>query len=120
MPAAWRRGRLAPATTAPAEGEREAVLVDEGTLRVHHILSGLQAAPTQFLQPEDELALVIEGGAELEVAGEQVELGAGDWLWLPAGTPHELVSTMPGTSWLTVTGGRPPVFSQPSGTRGQR
>ncbi len=33
-----------------------------------------------------------------------VELGPGDWVLLPAGTPHRLVETEPGTKWLTVTG----------------
>lgn len=108
MPAAWQRGRLAATTMAPAVGERHEVLLDAGTLRVHHILSGRQATPAEFLQPEDELALVLEGGAQLKISGERVELGAGDWLWLPAGTRHELISTTPGTSWLTIHHGGAP------------
>jgi mannose-6-phosphate isomerase-like protein (cupin superfamily) len=38
------------------------------------------------------------------VAGTPVELRPGDWVMLPARTPHRLLDTEPGTNWLTVTG----------------
>jgi quercetin dioxygenase-like cupin family protein len=47
---------------------------------------------------------VVSGSAILEVGPEVMALGAGDWVWLPAGTPHRLVSTERGTSWVTVHG----------------
>ena len=60
---------------------------------------------------------MLGGRAELEVAGTPVALEAGDWLLLPAGTPHRLTATRPGTSWLTVdrTGGD---LARPTGPGG--
>ncbi|HTT85853.1 MAG TPA: hypothetical protein VMF60_00675, partial [Acidimicrobiales bacterium] len=43
------------------------------------------------------------GGATLEIGDERLEMGPRDWVLLPAGTPHRLVATDPGTSWLAVT-----------------
>ena len=45
---------------------------------------------------------MLAGAAVLDVDGERVELAAGDWVLLPARTPHRLVHTEPGTNWLTV------------------
>ncbi len=44
----------------------------------------------------------------MEVDGERLDLVAGDWLLLPAVTPHRLVSTKPSTSWLPIHLGRGP------------
>ena len=41
-------------------------------------------------------------GARLEVGGVAHELGAGDWILIPAGEPHVLHDAAPGTSWLAV------------------
>jgi cupin 2 domain-containing protein len=46
--------------------------------------------------------VVLAGGAELEVGGDRVVLETGDWLFLPAGVVHTVVTTEPGTSWLAV------------------
>ena len=69
---------------------------------VKQVLSGQLGAPVGYRQDEDEWALVVEGSAVLEVAGSQLELGVGDWVWLPAGAAHRLLRTEPGTSWVTV------------------
>ena len=33
---------------------------------------------------------------------EALELTAGDWLLIPAGCPHTVLETQPGSSWLAV------------------
>lgn len=96
------RGRLAAASTAPPEGETVTELVAAPGLSVCHVLSGQLPAPLDFCQDDDELAIVLEGSAVLEMGGRTLGLDAGEWLWLPAGTAHRLVSTQPGTRWLTV------------------
>jgi mannose-6-phosphate isomerase-like protein (cupin superfamily) len=96
------KGSLHSASAAPGEGETTAELVHSGGVAIEQILSGELAAPVDYCQEDDEWALVIEGSATLEVEGESIELGAGDWILLPAGVPHRLVRTSPGTSWLTV------------------
>ncbi len=38
----------------------------------------------------------------LDVDGQRLTLGAGDWLFLPAGVSHTVVETEAGSSWLAV------------------
>jgi cupin 2 domain-containing protein len=77
-------------------------LVDADGLEVRQVLSGELDEPVDYLQHEDEWALVVSGSACLQVGGDTLDLGPGDWAWLPAGVPHRLLSTRPGTSWVTV------------------
>ncbi|MGC8627238.1 MAG: cupin domain-containing protein [Acidimicrobiales bacterium] len=98
----YRFGRLYDPSTAPPQGEVDHLFVQGAALSVHQVLSGKLASAVGYCQAEDEWALLLEGAALLEVAGEAREMGPGDWVWLPAGTPHRLVSTRPGTSWVTV------------------
>ena len=69
---------------------------------VEQILSGEVGGPLDYLQEQDEWVVVLNGAAVLEVGGQRVELGAGDWVLLPANVPHRLVSVKPGTNWLGV------------------
>jgi len=96
------RGSLAPAAGAPGEGELVTRLAELPGATVEQILSGTLAGPASFEQDHDEWVVLLEGGAKLVVDGAELELQAGDWLLLPAGCPHTLVETQPGTSWLAV------------------
>jgi mannose-6-phosphate isomerase-like protein (cupin superfamily) len=108
------RGRLQPPEAAPATGEHVIRLADVHHAVVDQILSGRLDRPVDYRQDEDEWVVVLHGRATLDVEDERMHLGPGDWVLLPAGTPHRLVETHPGTSWLTVTapvaapGGGPP------------
>jgi cupin 2 domain-containing protein len=95
-------GRLANRSGAPTTGERTVEVVRAEGLVVNQILSGTLERAVDYCQDHVELALVLEGRAVLDVAGERLELSAGAWVLLPAGTPHRLVSTTSGTNWLTV------------------
>jgi quercetin dioxygenase-like cupin family protein len=97
------RGRLRDPADAPPSGETTEVLATVGGAVVEQILSGLLDGPVHYVGADDEWVVVVRGGAALEVAGAPVQLTAGDWLLLPAGTPHRLTATEPGTSWITVT-----------------
>lgn len=97
-----QRGRLDDPDLAPGEGERHEVLALLGAVRVEHVLSGRLAEAEHFVADTDEWVAVLAGGARLEVEGEVLELRAGEWLVIPAGVPHVLHETEPGTSWLTV------------------
>jgi cupin 2 domain-containing protein len=96
------RGRLPDAARAPAADEEVARLLELDGLVIEHILSGRLDAPVDYLQDEDEWVVLLAGSATLVVDGEDVELSAGEWLFLPAGTPHTLVRVEPGSSWLAV------------------
>ncbi len=96
------RGRLLPTTSAPREGERVDVLVSAEDTIIEHILSGSLARPVEFLQDHIEWVVVLAGGAQLDVAGERVDLSPGEWVLIPAETPHRVMSTQAGTEWLAV------------------
>ncbi len=102
MTSGFLQGRLEDPSSAPAEGERFTVLAERPGLKVEQILSGRLAAPASFDQAHDEWVMVVEGGARLLVDGLELELEPGGWLLLPAGCPHTVLETRPGTSWLAV------------------
>jgi cupin 2 domain-containing protein len=108
MSSRFRQGRLQDSADAPAEGELFAALAELPGVTIEQILSGRLARPASFDQSHDEWVVVLEGRAQLIVDGTDVELGPGDWLLLPAGCPHTVVETRPGTSWLAVHAGPAP------------
>jgi cupin 2 domain-containing protein len=97
-----RRGRLRPPADAPEVGEVVEPVVELSGIGVEQILSGALTAPVHYRQDHDEWVVVLAGGAELEVAGSPVSLSTGEWVVLPRGVPHRLVSTRPQTSWLAL------------------
>jgi Cupin domain len=99
------RGRLTDAV--PVAGESFHPLADLGTTRVEHIVSSDTPDPGEQVQGWDEWVVVLRGAARLDLAGVEVDLGAGDWLLIPAGTPHRVLSTQGGTHWIAVHGGVP-------------
>src|SRR5207248_10935807 len=98
------RGTLLDPAAAPTTGEATHEVVRIDGVVVEQILSGRLDAPRDYCEPVDEWVVVLAGRAELEVGGGTVVLASGDWLLLPANTPHRLARTDPGTNWLTVTG----------------
>lgn len=69
---------------------------------MEQILSGSLASPQDYDQDHDEWVVVLAGEAVLEVEGVVHDLGEREWCFLPAHTPHRLLHTGPGTSWLAV------------------
>lgn len=96
------RGRLAEPASGPATGEEVRRLVATRGVVVEEILSGRLETPVDYVQDEDEWVVLLAGRATVGLAGETIELGPGDWLYLPSGLPHTLVETAPGSSWLAV------------------
>jgi cupin 2 domain-containing protein len=97
-----RRGRLHGAGDVPTSGERHLDLTALDGVRVQEILSGAVAEPMRFRSDEHEWVVVLAGSARLELDGEVHRLSAGDWLVIPAGTPHTVDGIEPGTRWLAV------------------
>ncbi len=106
-PTPIRRGVLATGASAPAEGEQALPLLELPGLVIEQILSAELPHPLRFLQDHDEWVLVLEGRARLELDGSELELRAGEWLYLPAGCAHSVQETEAGTSWLAVHVKRP-------------
>ena len=57
-----------------------------------------------FCQKEDEWVSLLQGEATLDIAGKWHTLRAGDTVFIPANTPHQVVDTSetPLAIWLTV------------------
>jgi cupin 2 domain-containing protein len=97
------RGRLT--DTVPVSGESFHRLADVGTTRVEHIVSSDTPDPGEQVQGWDEWVVVLRGVARLDVAGDEIALGAGDWVLIPAGARHRVLSTEAGTHWIAVHAG---------------
>lgn len=73
-----------------------------GGTTIETILSSSDPDTHLYDQPHDEWVVLLEGTAELDVDGERMSLVGGDWLLLPARTPHRLLATSAGARWLAV------------------
>ncbi len=87
---------------APLEGERFETLLAHKNLVVERIVSSTAIVPTEYVQTQDEWVLIVEGDAALEMAGETIELKSGDYLFIPAGTPHTVRRVSEGALWLAI------------------
>ena len=109
--------RLFPEPHMPATGERFETLLESGGVRIERILSAPGSSSGPYDQEGDEWVLLLQGRALLEMEGqlegetEQVELGAGQALLLPAHCRHSVLATSadPPCIWLAVhmNGNRP-------------
>lgn len=95
-------GNLFSGTEAPTEGERFETLLAHDNLVVERIVSSTSAAQKEYVQPQDEWVVLLRGEASLEIAGNSVSLRTGDYLFLPAHTPHRVSSVTDGALWLAV------------------
>ena len=96
----------APPNSAAEEDVR--VLLDTGRVRLERIVSRGHRSPDGFWfdQEEGEWVALLRGRARLRLAepDEEVELGPGDWIDLPAHRRHRVEWTDPEqpTIWLAV------------------
>lgn len=99
------RGHLF-AAAVPASGEQFDVLARFGAAEIERIVSSDAPDGGWYEQAHDEWVVLVRGTARLEVEGETIELGAGDYLSLPAKTRHRMIETSSGAVWLAVHVGR--------------
>ncbi len=86
----------------PVTEERFEPLLSHRNLVIERIISPALYTPHAYRQLQDEWVVLLQGHAVLSVAGETVELGAGDYLFLPAGLPHTVQQVSAGALWLAV------------------
>ena len=88
----------------PISGEACEDLWRQGNLRVERIVSSATPGSGLYDQEQDEWVMLVEGRAVLEVAGKRVPLSPGDFLVIPAHTPHRVLETHPEPRclWLAV------------------
>jgi len=91
-----------PAAATPSAGEIANELVRSEGVSIVQIVSGPLDIPVDYRQDDHEWAAVLTGRAVLEVGPDRMELQSGEWVHIPAGVPHRLVETDPGTNWITV------------------
>ena len=75
-----------------------------GQVRIERILSSAQPEPLLYDQTQDEWVVLLQGHAQLWVDGVDRSLGPGDYLFIPAHTPHRVTATSaePPCVWLAV------------------
>jgi cupin 2 domain-containing protein len=86
----------------PKTGESFTTLLEHKNVRIVRILSSDTPDRKEYIQEEDEWVVVLEGSARLEIEGKSRSLKLGEMVFLPAGTPHRVLETDPGTLWLAV------------------
>lgn len=86
----------------PPEGECFTTLLEHKNLVIERIVSSATTAPSEYVQPQDEWVVLLEGTAVLKVDGKTLSLASGDYLFLPAGVPHRVERVSQGALWLAV------------------
>ena len=95
-------GNLYADPVPPKQGERFEPLLQHRNLVIERIISSATATPTEFVQAQDEWVLLVQGTAILDIDGETKSLKAGDYVFLPAQTPHTVKQVSAGALWLAV------------------
>jgi cupin 2 domain-containing protein len=97
-------GNLFAALPALHAGEVFEEILRCRNVRVERIVSSARPAPSLYDQPQDEWVCLLQGEAELWVAGQAIHLKPGDHYFIPAHTPHRVVRTSPEPPciWLAV------------------
>ncbi|AHE99164.1 cupin domain-containing protein [Thioalkalivibrio paradoxus] len=87
-----------------AQGEAFEDLLRRNPVRIERIVSSGRPEPTLYDQEQDEWVCLLQGEAELQLGKERVPLQAGDYLFIPAHTPHRVLRTSaePPCIWLAV------------------
>lgn len=86
----------------PEEGERFDTLLRHKGLVIERIVSSSKIESQQYLQAQDEWVVLLQGQAELDIAGKRLPLKAGDHVFIPSATPHTVLSASHGALWLAV------------------
>jgi cupin 2 domain-containing protein len=86
----------------PATGERFNVLLEHKNLVIERICSSADIPLTQYVQTQDEWVLLVRGTAEIEIDCKTESLKSGDYVFLPADTPHCVRKVSEGALWLAV------------------
>jgi cupin 2 domain-containing protein len=98
----YKLGNLWQGAGAPASGEHFEELARIGVTTIERIVSSDTPSPERYDQPQTEWVVLLRGEALLEVDGEPLRLRAGDYILIPAHTPHRVLETSRDALWLAV------------------
>ena len=87
--------------TLPESGEDFTTLLEHKNIKIVRIVT-TSVDDRLYCQEEDEWVVVLEGEAKLLIGEEETVLQRGDTLFIPAKTPHRILSAMKETVWLAV------------------
>ncbi|WOE69738.1 cupin domain-containing protein [Hydrogenimonas thermophila] len=88
--------------SVPNSGELFETLLKNDEVTIEVIISSNSPEPTQYNQTYDEAVLLITGKANLLINEKEVVMNPGDFLHIPANTPHKVLKTEKGTRWLAI------------------
>lgn len=86
----------------PTAGETFEEILRSKNVRIERITSSSKPETKEYCQENDEWVLLLKGGAQLEIDGRKIALTTSDYIFIPSGTPHKVISTEHGTLWLAV------------------
>lgn len=84
----------------PQRGERFDRLFMKDGIEVVRIVSTSIDAPKSFCDERDEWVVLLQGEAIVKINDQEIKMVAGDTLYIPAHTPHQLLSVSKGALWL--------------------
>ncbi len=77
-------------------------LLKHKNIEIKKIISNTLKTPQKFIQKEDEFIVLLKSCAKIEINGEIKKLKTGDFLFIPANTPHTLLKTKKTAIWLAI------------------
>ena len=86
----------------PYKDESFKTLHKRGSLEIVRIVSASVDEPKDFCDERDEWVVLLQGEAKLTMNDQEIVLRSGDIFFIPALTPHTLLSVAKGTLWLAV------------------
>jgi cupin 2 domain-containing protein len=86
----------------PINNEFFETVLKHKNVTIKKIISNTLKTPQTFNQKEDEFVVLLKGCAKIEINGVVKNLKAGDYLFIPANTPHTLIKTKKTAVWLAV------------------
>lgn len=84
------------------EGEDFSELLKLRNVIIERIVSSDNPDNMVYCQAQDEWVILIKGEAQVKINDDIVKLKAGDYLFIPALTPHQVLTTSSNCLWLTV------------------
>jgi len=86
----------------PLDSEIFETILKHKNVEIKKIISNTLKTPQTFIQKEDEFVVLLKGCAKIEINGEIKKLKAGDFLFIPANTPHTVLKTKKIAVWLAI------------------
>jgi cupin 2 domain-containing protein len=97
-----RKTNLLHETDPPDTGERFETIGQLGSVDIERIVSSALPDLREYDQAHDEWVLLVRGTARLEIADDEIDLVAGDYVLLPAHARHRVLETSEGALWLAL------------------